>query len=49
MKDNFRPIADREIVEISKELDFDGPEVLPVERIRKGITAVTLGLVLLRL
>ena len=46
MEKNFIPSPDRELVEMSEELQFDWPEVLPVERIKTGITLATVGLVM---
>ena len=44
MEKNSAHTWDREFVKISKEMKFDWPEFLPVERIKAGITEIALGL-----
>ena len=44
MENNCAQTWDREFVKISEEMKFDWPEFLPVERIKAGITEITLGL-----
>jgi len=45
MGKNSAHSLDRELVEVSEELKFDWPRLLPVERIKAGITEIAVGLI----
>lgn len=38
---------DRALAEAAEEMDFDWPKLVPVERIKAGITVIVLGFLLL--
>ena len=45
MEEIFARTFDPELVAVSEELKFHWPELLPVERIRAGITEIAFGLI----
>ena len=45
MEEIFARTFDPELVAVSEELKFHWPELLPVERIRAGITEIAFGVI----